>query len=397
MRSVSPAWSSWRRLPRGVDRRASRWSRASSTRAACRGLVDSAGRQVSDAFVGTIRPMRAERRELDAWCQHRRSRRAHSGPERPDGTAPVGRSRRELERSRGRRTTRAFIRDLRAGRLHERRAAWRLRTAPPGNIRSGASVPGAVPAGAPVPDRIGSTSPSGSRDDVVSVAEAEGLALLYVPSMRNGRDGSLRAEDRGNAILSTFDLSDPTGIELPFVHQRRVAVAATVSGAGPDQRPWRLRVVSVHLDASTGPRRLWLFTSAERERQVEHLVGCSATIRWPPSWVGTSTRGPAGRVSRRSWQLEREFPQAETGGRFARWLTLDYVFLRLPPSWRAESGPAVAAFGSDHRPILSPDQAWTVSSLAFAFEVLVVQLVFSVLRARRLRSSRTRGSPIVRS
>lgn len=322
------------------------------TRAACRDLVDSAGRQVPDALRWHYPTDQGEQREHGVWCQTvgpgvlTTPRNAHPASSSTDivvvsWNVHVGGG--QLS---------AFIRDLRAGRL--------TNEAPPGGFvlllqetfRSGALVPGAVPAGAPVPDRIETTPPSGSRDDVLSVAEAEGLALLYVPSMRNGRDGSLRAEDRGNAILSTFDLSDPTGIELPFVRQRRVAVAATVSGAGSDQRPWRLRLVSVHLDASTGPRRLWLFTSAERERQVEHLVEVldddqMATVVGSDlnTWAG-GTREPA------FMALGREFPQAETGGRFARWLTLDYVFLRLPPSWRAESGPAVAAFGSDHRPIL---------------------------------------------
>ena len=51
--------------------------------------------------------------------------------------------------------------------------------------------------------------------------------------------------------------------------------------------------------------------------------------------------------------LERESPQAETGAPFALGWTLDYLFFRLPPSWTAVSRPADAAFGSDHRPILS--------------------------------------------
>ena len=322
------------------------------TRAVCRDLVDSAGRHVRDALVWHYPADEGERRELGVWCQT-------VGPgvlTRPRNAEAVSSSTDLVVVSWnvhvGGGQLSAFIRDLRAGRF--------TNDAPPGGFvlllqetfRSGGLVPGAVPAGAPVPDRIETTTPSGSRDDVLSVAEAEGLALLYVPSMRNGRDGSLRAEDRGNAVLSTFDLSDPTGIELPLVRQRRVAVAATVSGLGPDQSPWRLRVVSVHLDASTGPRRLWLFTSAERERQVEHLVEILDNDRVATvvgsdlnTWAG-GTREPA------FVELGREFPQAETGGRLARWFTLDYVFLRLPPSWRAESGPAVAAFGSDHRPIL---------------------------------------------
>ena len=219
-------------------------------------------------------------------------------------------------------------------------------------FRGGPAVPPTVPADAPVPDRIEASS-SGTRDDVVAVAVAEGLALLYLPSMRNGRDANARSEDRGNAILSTFDLADPTGVELPFVRQRRVAVVATVSVTGPDQQPWQLRVASVHLDASTGPRQLWLFTSANRKRQARHFVDLfdddeMATIVGGDlnTWAG-GTREPA------FIALRREFPRASVGARFARLLTLDYLFFRLPPRWQTESEPADSDYGSDHRPIVS--------------------------------------------
>jgi endonuclease/exonuclease/phosphatase (EEP) superfamily protein YafD len=52
-------------------------------------------------------------------------------------------------------------------------------------------------------------------------------------------------------------------------------------------------------------------------------------------------------------ELRRHLPRAEIGARFARWLTLDYLFFRVPPSWHVESRPAGATFGSDHRPIVS--------------------------------------------
>jgi endonuclease/exonuclease/phosphatase family metal-dependent hydrolase len=204
-----------------------------------------------------------------------------------------------------------------------------------------------------VPDRIEAASPAGVRDEVTEVAVREGLALLYLPSMRNGREPHDRSEDRGNAILSTFALADPTGVELPLGRHRRVAVAATVGGQDSQARPWRLRVVSVHLDASTGPRYLWLLTSAQRERQARHLVdvlgdGASHTVVGADlnTWAG-GTREPAFR------ELQREFRGAEIGGRFMRWLTLDYVFFRLPPGWQLESRSIESAFGSDHRPVVN--------------------------------------------
>ena len=72
-----------------------------------------------------------------------------------------------------------------------------------------------------------------------------GLWIVYVPSMRNGRGDE--TEDRGSAILSTLPLSDAVAIELPWVHQRRVAVMVTVSSR-LGNAPWHARMVSVHLD-----------------------------------------------------------------------------------------------------------------------------------------------------
>ena len=325
---------------------------AESSRAVCRRLVDVSGSTTS-AHLRWHHPDDAlEQHHLLAWCS----------TVGPGVLAParVSHSSRDVEIvvvswnvHVGGGQLAAFVRDLRAGRFTSG-------TPPAGFVlllqeafRGGSSVPQTVPDDAPVPDRIETMSPSGTRDDVVAVADQEGLALLYLPSMRNGRDANERSEDRGNAILSTFDLTEPMGVELPFVRQRRVAVAATVTGAGPGRNPWRLRVVSAHLDASTGPRQLWLFTSAHRERQVEHLVDVLdddqvATIVGGDfnTWAG-GTREPA------FVGLRRQFSQTEAGARFARWLTLDYLFLRLPPSWRAESRPADTTFGSDHRPIVS--------------------------------------------
>jgi endonuclease/exonuclease/phosphatase (EEP) superfamily protein YafD len=130
-------------------------------------------------------------------------------------------------------------------------------------------------------------------------------------------------------------------------------VAATISGHDAGDRPWRLRVVSAHLDASTGRRQLWLFTSAQRERQARQLVDvlendAIATIVGADlnTWAG-GAREPA------FMELQREFGEVGIGGPFARWLTLDYLFFRLPPGWHAQSQPLDSAFGSDHRPIVS--------------------------------------------
>lgn len=115
-------------------------------------------------------------------------------------------------------------------------------------IRSGAA-PARVPQGSPVPRRV--RSPRAPVADILDLARLEDLNALYVPSMRNGREGANgRAgtpEDRGNAILSTLPLSDSVAIELPFSAQRRVAVSARIGEGAP-----AVRVVSVHLDTSSG-------------------------------------------------------------------------------------------------------------------------------------------------
>src|SRR5438445_3095684 len=102
--------------------------------------------------------------------------------------------------------------------------------------RDGPLVP-PLSVAARVPNRIAPKPPSGFRRSVVDVARRRGLSLVYVPSMRNGSESAPGlAEDRGNAILSTLPLSDVRAIELPFEHQRRVAVAASVPILDPDGR-----------------------------------------------------------------------------------------------------------------------------------------------------------------
>jgi endonuclease/exonuclease/phosphatase family metal-dependent hydrolase len=81
------------------------------------------------------------------------------------------------------------------------------------------------------------------QEDVVDVARELGLSLRYAPSMRNGTHRS----DRGNAVLASVPIEDAFAFELPFVLQRRVAVAAVVSVPG-GSGPLRMRVASAHLD-----------------------------------------------------------------------------------------------------------------------------------------------------
>ena len=188
---------------------------------------------------------------------------------------------------------------------------------------------------------------------MVALARRLGLGAFYLPSMRNGSETGERAEDRGNAILSTLPLSDLAGIELPYGRQRRVAVAATVNGLDAEGEPWRLRVVSAHLDASTGPGRLWLMSGRVRERQAKHL-GAALDGNVPTvlgsdlnTWAGGTREGAYG-------VLRGHFPQTAPSDRatFRFGLTLDYLFLRLPAAWRGASRTLSDDFGSDHRPLI---------------------------------------------
>lgn len=105
------------------------------------------------------------------------------------------------------------------------------------------------------------------RIDVRQVAEQCGLALIYVPAVRNGgetyEDGR---EDRGNAILANVPLHDPIAIELPAEDSRRLALAATVRSPAGDSA----RVVSFHF---TLLPKLWRNLTTGNAARVRHALG----------------------------------------------------------------------------------------------------------------------------
>lgn len=220
-------------------------------------------------------------------------------------------------------------------------------------FRSGHDIPPLLASRVDVPPRI-APGDAARRLNVLAVARETDLYVFYVPSMRNG-DGSGRlAEDRGNAILSTVPLSALTAIELPYARQRRVAAAATISGISPDGHPWQLRVVSAHLDATAGVRSLWLFSSELRERQVAHLL--EALNDDLPIVMGADLNTWAGGPREPAVvALQRAFPASEVTNdpTFRFGLILDYVFTRLPATWRSEATPLDTRFGSDHHPLLA--------------------------------------------
>jgi len=244
----------------------------------------------------------------------------------------------------------AFLRDLRERSGADVPVVLLLQEA----YREGAEVPVALDGDARFASRLGfSDGPEPHRQDIATIAETTGLNVYYAPSMRNGSPLS-SAEDRGNAILSSSPLTDLAAIELPFERQRRVAIAATVSGVSAGGEAWKLRVVSAHLDNVAGPRRLWVFGSElARTRQARALVtyladpGPTVLAGDFNTWYGFSDRAYL--------ETARAFPRTVTSDRRATFrglLRLDHVFFRLPTAWRANSQRGSSRFGSDHFPLI---------------------------------------------
>ena len=218
--------------------------------------------------------------------------------------------------------------------------------------RSGAEVPRQVEAGAAFASLIRGARRDGARDPIGALAARLGLHAYYVPSMRNGGAGS--DEDRGNAILSTVPLADLHAIELPFERQRRVAVAATVGGRTQAGAPWRVRVVSAHLDTFGGARRLWLAGGElSRARQARGLV--AALEGHTPMVLGADLNTWFGFHDSAYREAIRAFPQTLVTDRratFGGLLRLDHLFFRLDDGWTASFQRAERSYGSDHYPLI---------------------------------------------
>jgi len=218
-------------------------------------------------------------------------------------------------------------------------------------VRRGADVPARPWPGARAPRALPSDD---AASDIVSTAERLGLALAYVPSMRDGvgRDGVVAA-DRGNAILSSVPITDVGAIELPLGHQRRVAVAATLlldSGR-------MVRVVSFHLDTRQSRVPQARFLAAHLRREV---------ARGLPVIAGGDVNALFGTRDAAHKTLAEALPPADCGDmRTNTWPwrldtllgwwrgRVDFVFADLGASLtRAECVTEPDAFGSDHLPIV---------------------------------------------
>jgi endonuclease/exonuclease/phosphatase family metal-dependent hydrolase len=191
--------------------------------------------------------------------------------------------------------------------------------------------------------------------DARDYAAQLGLAVVYVPSMRNGAQ---MKEDRGNAIVSTEPLNDIFAVELPFERQRRVVAGAAVVVATA-RGIERLQVVDTHLEPLASPANLWILRNPRR-RQVSALLELLQQPRFQSDAVGTLIGGDFNTVQGgareeayrriRSWShsLHHEDPRAtHMLGR------LDYIFARLSPEWQISTRRITEKYGSDHHPVLA--------------------------------------------
>ena len=202
-----------------------------------------------------------------------------------------------------------------------------------------ADVPQNCPARSGFPGRLGKQRPE--QADVLKLAHDLGMYAVYVPSMRNGADCTSQPyEDRGNAILSTLPLTDIVAIELPFVQERRVAVAATIQDGSR-----LLRVMSIHFDT--------FFPAHKRQAQgiwkaVDDILGwrepmvIAGDLNSPPLDPGVP-------------EMRKKFAEVNCGRGATRGaFRLDRMFTRgIEGTVACETGGEAMRFGSDHRPLIA--------------------------------------------
>jgi endonuclease/exonuclease/phosphatase family metal-dependent hydrolase len=220
--------------------------------------------------------------------------------------------------------------------------------------RRDTAVPPQIPRGFPAPSRIAART--GRGPDIGHVADELGLAVFYVPSMRNGI-ASVDAEDRGNAVLSTLPLHDPEVVELPLEHQRRATAVATVDGRTGAGTPWRLRLADVHLDTALALTRHGPF--AARRRQAVALADALGSADGTPTIVGGDFNTWWGSTEPALTFLRQAFPQTPAMPVLPTWsgplgthAQLDYLFLRGPFT-SVTVARLPGRFGSDHYPLLA--------------------------------------------
>lgn len=247
-----------------------------------------------------------------------------------------------------------LVADLRAGGLTGGRPVRHFVVLLQEAYRADEALPDFVPEGM-APARVAARPPSGERRGIVQTAERLGLALYYVPSMRNGIGPA--EEDKGNAVLSSVPVCEVRAVELPFEVQRRVAAFALVEGTTERGTPWRLRVGSVHFDTRAPLLRFWASLGGGRRRQAEMLTEVVAPDE--PVVVGGDLNTWSARFLEDALPyLRREFADArrldEEPTFTVGWLgrDLDHLFARLPGEAELRYRRLDDRYGSDHYPLL---------------------------------------------
>ena len=192
----------------------------------------------------------------------------------------------------------------------------------------------------------------GSPDSVLSLSAQFGMDAVYIPSMANaGAGAAAGARDRGNAILSTLPLHDLMAVELPFVRQRRVAIAAAVDVNGLD-----LTVVSVHLSTRESLLRGSLFSAPHaRGRQASAMLAALGSLRRSgPIIVGGDFNTFAGSGEPAIRLMQQRFARIACGSPIThQWgLSLDYLF-STETSIVEDCGRLRNRYGSDHHPLVA--------------------------------------------
>jgi endonuclease/exonuclease/phosphatase family metal-dependent hydrolase len=312
----------------------------------------------ADARIQWIRaPSRGERTQLDPWCAGVGPPAFHAPPgpvPRADGVGSLAIV--VWNTNVGGASLAPLVADLRAGRLTAGRPVGHFALLIQEALRTGEAIPATLPSGARGASRILRSPADGPRLGVDEVAARLGLFAYYVPSMRNG---PRVREDRGNAILSTLPLSDLVAFELPLERQRRVAIAATVTGAQGQGTPWSVRLVNVHLDNRSRWRAFHRSFGRGRSRQAERIVELFADD--PAIVVGGDFNTWLGESQERAIELMHSgFPipnamaPVDTSALPAifRDRQMDYLFFRLPEGWEAHYRALADKRGSDHAPLI---------------------------------------------
>lgn len=300
-----------------------------------------------------------DRTRLDAWCwavgaPHRALGDGTAGSAVADSVAVVVWNTHvgggEIQR---------FLADLRAGHVTGGRPVDHFVLLLQEVHRGGAAVPSAPPSWTATARRVHSVPPGETRIDVETLAAREGLHVFYAPSMRNGSPGDGGPpEDRGNAILSTLPLAQATAAELPYERQRRVAVFASVEGRDTDDRPWKVRFVSVHLDNRAALSRIHRSFGAAQSNQARGLIAAlgdgGATVVGGDlnTWYRDDEAGAVEILQARFASLTHR-PRAKTAAiPLLPDLTLDHLFFGLPEGWDARYKVVDDRYASDHSPLV---------------------------------------------